>query len=372
MQLDHFNEKREISRNSKLECEQLEILELNDTEYFDEEIGLMMSLLHDLAVNENISEKIQLLLATKVLDSSYSMRELRKYLVHNKNLSDATFEILLNQNDIFLFFEVLEFIEISDFRKNQIIKKLESLGLANILTTSDLYRCLHSFNFSEEVQNQILYHEYHLEYFVINPYLTDLVQLKIVQSQAYENKVFSSATYLGTSDLERSSDDDFIDVDDYHIESKDYKEYYFQVFAEKNKNISELALIALFNKNDKKVLMTLSKRTELPKVIIYKFIEKNDYDLIDNIIKFNVLDLKFQFMVLALNSNMLNVHLSKKEWIELDTVHTLANLNEVHILDNLISSKSLLNEKLRPELEIKFKAHLEYADYLNSKDDLPF
>ena len=31
MQLDHFNEKREISRNSKLECEQLEILELNDT-----------------------------------------------------------------------------------------------------------------------------------------------------------------------------------------------------------------------------------------------------------------------------------------------------------------------------------------------------
>lgn len=365
MELAEFNKQREVARNSNLECKHLEILESDGIECLDKESGLVMNLLHDLARNENISEKVQLILAVKILDSSCSTRELKKHLVVHTSLSDATFEILLNQNDIFLFYYILNYINISDLRKSQILKKLDNLGLAEIKNESDLYERIHSFNFSEEVENQILDHEYHLEYFVINPYLTELVQLKIVQSQYYENRISSSAIYVGNGESENTSDD-------YYIESENFKEYIFQIFAEKNKNISELALIALFNKNDKRVSTTLSKRTELPKVIIYKFIEKNDYDLIDNIIKFNVLDLKFQFMVLALNSNMLNVHLSKKEWIELDTVHTLANLNEVHILDNLISSKSLLNEKLRPELEIKFKAHLEYADYLNSKDDLPF
>lgn len=373
MELAEFNKQREVARNTKLESEQIEILMLEDTIFFDKEIGLVLNLLNDLTENENISDKVQLLLAVKVLASSYSTQELKKHLVGNKNLSDTTFEILLNQNDIFLFYYILDYLNTSDIRKNQIFKKLDNLGLTEIKNESDLNEHIHSFSFSEAVQNQILDHEYHLEEFMFNPHLTELVQLRIVQSNSGYGVESGRVTYIEHGTSENTSDDDYFDVDDYHVESKYEKKYFYQLFCEKNKNISELALITLFNKNDKRVLITLSKRTELPNVIIYKFIEKKEYNLIYNIIESNQLDSKFQMMILGLNNNELSLLLSKKEWIELDTILTLANLNDIRILDNLNSSKSpFIYGKLKQELEMKFTNHPEYSNYKNEQDDFPF
>ena len=263
MELEEFNKKQEIAFQTRFEHEQLEILEMEDTEFFDEKIGLIYNLLNDLARNENLSEKAQLLLAIKKLDSLYSNLELKKYFVSNKNLFESTFDILLGQNDIFLLYYILESVEISELRRSKVLQKLEDLGLSEILTENQLYKSVHDFKFSEEVQSQILDHEYHLEYFVINPYLTELIQLKIVQSNYYEIHEHADVSYMGTSDSENLSDDDYIDVDDYHVESKVNKEYIYQIFAEKNKNISELALIALFNKNDSRVLRSLSNQGNL-------------------------------------------------------------------------------------------------------------
>lgn len=373
MELAEFNKQREVARNSNFECEHLEILELDDIECLDKESGLVMNLLYDLARNENISDKVQLLLAVKVLDSSYSTQELKKYLVGNKNLSDTTFETLLNQNDIFLFYYILEYLNTSDIRKTQILKKLDNLGLTEIKNESDLNEHIHSFSFSEAVQNQILDHEYHLEEFMFNPHLTELVQLRIVQSNSSYGVESGTVTYIGRGTSENTSDDDYFDVDDYYVESKYEKKYFYQLFCEKNKNISELALIALFNKNDKRVLITLSKRTELPNVMIYKFIEKTEYNLIYNIIEFNQLDSKFQMMILGLNNNELSLLLSKKEWIDLDTILTLTNLNDIRILDNLSSSKSpFIYGKLKKELEMKFTNHPDYSNYKNEQDDFLF
>jgi len=231
MELEEFNKKQEIAFQTRFEHEQLEILEMEDTAFFDEKIGLIYNLLNDLARNENLSEKVQLLLAIKKLDSLYSNLELKKDFVSNKNLFESTFDILLGQNDIFLLYYILESVEISELRRSKVLQKLED----------------------------ILDHEYHLEYFVINPYLTELIQLKIVQSNYYEIHEHADVSYIGTSDSENVSDDDYIDIDDYHVESKVNKEYIYQIFAEKNKNISELALIALFNKNDSRVLRSLSR-----------------------------------------------------------------------------------------------------------------
>jgi hypothetical protein len=223
---------------------------MEDTEFFDEEIGLIYDLLNNLACNENLSEKVQLLLATKKSDNLYSNLELKKYLISNKKLFESTFDVLLGQNDIFLLYYILDSIEISELRRRKVLQKLENLGLSEILTEHQLYKSLHDFKFSEEVQSQILDHEYHLEYFVINPYLTELIQLKIVQSNCYEIHEYADVSYISASDSENLSDDDYIEVDNYHVESKLNKKYIYQIFAEKNKNISELALIALSNKND--------------------------------------------------------------------------------------------------------------------------
>lgn len=263
MELEEFNKKQEIAFQTRFEHEQLEILEMEDTEFFDEKIGLIYNLLNDLARNENLSEKVQLLLAIKKLDSLYSNLELKKDFVSNKNLFESTFDILLGQNDIFLLYYILESVEISELRRSKVLQKLEDLGLSEILTEHQLYKSVHDFKFSEEVQSQILDHEYHLEYFVINPYLTELIQLKIVQSNYYEIHEHADVSYIGTSNSENVSDDDYIDIDDYHVESKVNKEYIYQIFAEKNKNISELALIALFNKNDSRVLRSLSNQGNL-------------------------------------------------------------------------------------------------------------